>query len=59
MSAILGDAPRKARRGRPPGSAPDSKTERVEIRMTAAQEERYQALGGAQWVRDQIDKAKG
>jgi hypothetical protein len=44
--------------GRPP--LPDDKrqTERVEIRMTAAQRAKLDALGGASWLRQQIDKAK-
>ncbi|MBT2300421.1 hypothetical protein J7E70_08075 [Variovorax paradoxus] len=30
----------------------------VPIRMTPEQKEKLQRLGGAQWVRDRIDKAK-
>jgi len=30
----------------------------VPIRMTPQQKEKLQRLGGAQWVRDRIDKAK-
>ena len=48
----------KARRGRPPGPALDSKTDRVEVRMTPEQKAKLESLGGAQWVRDLIDNGK-
>ena len=48
----------RVKRGRPPGPAPNSMAERIEIRMTAAQREKLQALGGAQWLRDKIDGGK-
>ena len=47
------------KRGRPPGAVVGSMTARIEIRMAQEQREKLEMLGGAQWLRDQIDKAKG
>jgi hypothetical protein len=49
--------PPTRRRGRP---ALDEGLETVPItvRLTLPQREKLQRLGGAQWVRDKIDKAK-
>jgi hypothetical protein len=47
-----------ARRGRPPVAETQRLTERAEIRLTQAQREKFEALGGAEWVRGLIDKAK-
>lgn len=47
-----------ARRGRPPVADTQRLTERAEIRLTQAQREKFEALGGAEWVRGLIDKAK-
>jgi hypothetical protein len=45
------------RRGRPPkGAAP--LTERVELRLTAGQRAKLDTLGGADWVRARIDRAR-
>ncbi|HWH74949.1 MAG TPA: hypothetical protein VNV16_11875 [Methylibium sp.] len=33
-------------------------TERVEIRLTPAQREKLDRLGGAQWLRERIEKAR-
>jgi hypothetical protein len=38
--------------------APGEKSITVGIRMTNSQREKMDALGGAPWVRDKIDKAK-
>ena len=49
------------RRGRPPGSTlpPElRKSEMIRVRVTPGQMEKYEALGGEQWVRDRIDKAR-
>jgi hypothetical protein len=46
------------RRGRPPAAPGDAKDERIELRLTRAQREKFDRLGGAQWVRDRIDAAR-
>jgi hypothetical protein len=46
------------KRGRPPNPPETRQTERVEIRCTKAQRDKLDSLGGAQWLRDRIDKAK-
>lgn len=46
------------RRGRPPVPADQRMTERAELRMTSAERAKYEALGGAEWVRRQIQRAK-
>lgn len=46
------------KRGRPPLPSDQRQTARVEIRMTEAQREKLQALGGTQWLRDKIDSGK-
>lgn len=46
-----------ARRGRPALSEGDA-TVPVVIRMTEPQKDKLRRLGGPQWVRDRIDKAK-
>lgn len=46
------------RRGRPALPEDERQSERVEIRMTAAQRAKLDLLGGAQWLRERIDKAK-
>ena len=46
------------RRGRPALPPDQRQTERVEIRCTKAQREKLDRLGGPQWLRDRIDKAK-
>jgi hypothetical protein len=47
---------------RPPGRprAPPDKalTARAELRLTPAQKEKLELLGGPDWIRDRIDKAK-
>ncbi|CAN0419911.1 unnamed protein product [Phaeothamnion confervicola] len=47
----------KRPRGRPRIPDDQRQTERVEVRMTAAQRAKYERLGGAPWMRDQIDEA--
>lgn len=51
-------APKPARMGRP--TLPESERASVayNVRLTAAQHAKVQRLGGAQWIRDRIDKAK-
>ncbi|MEW6706603.1 MAG: hypothetical protein AB1430_17280 [Pseudomonadota bacterium] len=49
--------PAKKTRGRPPLKAGED-TVPVVIRMTEPQRDKLGRLGGAQWVRDRIDKAK-
>lgn len=44
--------------GRPPVQAGEE-TITVSLRMTSAQREKLERLGGAKWVRDRIDRAKG
>ncbi len=43
--------------GRHPVKAGEE-TVTVSLRMTAAQREKLERLGGAKWVRDRIDRAK-
>lgn len=43
--------------GRPPVREGEE-TMSVSLRMTKAQREKLERLGGAKWVRDRIDKAK-
>lgn len=43
--------------GRPPVKAGEE-TVTVSLRMTQAQREKLESLGGAKWVRDRIDRAK-
>ena len=43
--------------GRPPVKAGEE-TQTVSLRMTQAQREKLDRLGGAKWVRDRIDRAK-
>lgn len=45
-------------RGRPALPAEVRQTERVEMRCTKAQREKLERLGGVQWMRDQIDRAR-
>lgn len=47
----------KPRRGRPP-KGPTTFTERVELRLTAEQRAKLERLGGADWVRARIERAK-
>ena len=51
--------PAKKQRGRPALPPDQRQTERVEMRCTKAQREKLERLGGVQWLRDRIDKAKG
>lgn len=50
--------PVKRPRGRPPAQPDKAHTRRVEIRLTPAQHDKLEQLGGAAWVRTRIDKAK-
>lgn len=44
--------------GRPALPPDQRQTERVEIRCTKAQRQKLDKLGGAQWLRERIDKAR-
>ena len=46
------------RMGRPPKPESERHTERFEVRCTKAQRDKLDRLGGAQWLRERIDKAK-
>jgi len=46
------------RLGRPELPPEKSKSETVLLRMTPAQREKLAALGGAEWLRQQIERAK-
>ena len=48
----------KKRRGRPALPPEQRQTERIEMRCTKAQREKLSCLGGVQWLRDRIDRAK-
>lgn len=50
--------PPKKPRGRPSLPHEQRQTERVEIRMTKAQRDKLDKLGGAAWIRERIDKAR-
>lgn len=45
-------------RGRPTLPPEQRQTERVEMRCTKAQREKLERLGGVQWIRDEIDRAR-
>ena len=51
-------APAKKPRGRPALPPEQRQTERVEMRCTKAQREKLDRLGGVQWIRDRIDRAR-
>lgn len=51
-------SPSKKRRGRPPLPPEQRQTERVEMRCTKVQREKLDLLGGVQWLRDRIDRAR-
>jgi hypothetical protein len=44
--------------GRPVLPPEQRQTERVEMRCTKAQREKLERLGGVQWLRDRIDRAR-
>lgn len=44
-------------RGRPPKGAARM-TERIELRLSAGQRDKLAALGGADWLRARIDRAR-
>lgn len=48
----------KRKPGRPPAPPDKAHTERVEIRLTVAQRDKLDLLGGPPWLRARIDKAK-
>lgn len=52
-----GGVARIRQRGRPLGPVASSMNRRIDMRMTTNQKEKLEALGGVQWLRDQIDKS--
>lgn len=46
------------RRGRPPIPQDEAHIERFALRLTKAQREKLDKLGGSEWLRDRIDRAK-
>ena len=48
----------KRKPGRPALPPEQRQTERVEMRCTKAQREKLERLGGVQWLRDRIDRAR-
>lgn len=46
------------KRGRPPIAADLRQTERVEVRLTPEHRAKLDRLGGAQWLRERIEKAR-
>ncbi len=48
----------KKPRGRPTLPPDQRQTERVEMRCTLAQRQKLDRLGGVQWLRDRIDRAR-
>lgn len=45
-------------RGRPPAAPDEARSARFELRLTPAQREKLERLGGADWLRERIDKAR-
>ncbi len=58
ISDAMTDQQQKRPRGRPPVAADQRLSERVELRLTFAQLAKLKVLGGGDWVRERIDKAK-
>lgn len=46
------------RRGRPPKPADQLRSERAELRMTPAERQKFDALGGPQWFLQALQRAK-
>ena len=44
--------------GRPPAPEDARRSARVELRLTQAQRDKLERLGGAKWVRIRIDRAR-
>ena len=44
--------------GRPPAPEDARRSARVELRLTQAQRDKLERLGGAEWVRSRIDRAR-
>jgi len=51
-------APKPARKGRPPVPADQQARVPYNVRLTPAQREKVERLGGAAWIRAQIQRAK-
>jgi hypothetical protein len=58
MKALTAEQAAPKRLGRPPDAPGVAKSETVLLRMTPAQREKLAALGGPEWVRQQIERAK-
>ncbi len=46
------------RTGRPPKAKDELLNQRIEVRLTGRQATKLAEMGGVQWIRDRIDKAK-
>lgn len=58
MKPLTAEQAAPKRRGRPPAPADQRRDQRAELRMTAAEREKYLALGGLEWFHAQLRKAK-
>lgn len=54
----MSDVQTKRPRGRPPAPKDARRSARVELRLTQAQRDKLERLGGADWVRSRIDRAR-
>lgn len=54
----MSSAQEPKRRGRPPAAEGQKRDQRAELRMTAAEREKYDALGGLTWFHQQLRRAK-
>lgn len=54
----MSEVPNKRPPGRPPAPEDARRSARVELRLTQAQRDKLERLGGADWVRSRIDRAR-
>lgn len=54
----MSDVQTKRPPGRPPAPEDARRSARVELRLTQAQRDKLERLGGAEWVRSRIDRAR-
>ena len=54
----MSDVQTKRPPGRPPAPDDARRSARVELRLTQAQRDKLERLGGAEWVRSRIDRAR-
>jgi hypothetical protein len=52
------DKPTKRPPGRPTLAPDQARTARFELRLTSLQREKLERLGGADWLREKIDRAR-